>query len=132
MITYIPSWNNSLFLFLATVPFICSCNCSAWMDRDDQYGVGDYETIQDNTTLPIYLPPCLDNFYVQAQRVDYPTIYNSAEEIKSNLNQNVHFVVDHYSQYQVGNGMWCKNDENAPSGCFDYQVRFCCGEYNFI
>ena len=105
------------------------------MDRDDPGGVGDYETIQDiliEPTLPIYLPPCLDNFYVQAQRVDYPTIYNSAEEIKSHLNQNVHFVVDRYSQYGVGVGMWCKNDENAPAGCFDYRVRFCCGESNFI
>ena len=114
------------------MPFSCCCFCSAWMDKDDPFdpfGVGDTELI-DWLTPPEYWTPCPNNYYVQAQRVNYPTIYNSAEEIKKSLNQTVHFVVNRYALFGWGVGLSCNNGENLRAGCFDYQVRFCCGESN--
>ena len=106
------------------------------MDRDNPSGVGDYE-VTDSSTLPQYLPPCRSNYYVQAQVIgpNGPTgpIYNSADEVKCYLNQNVHFVVNRCLTYGIG--MWCKNAENPPyppDNCLDYRVRFCCGESNLI
>ena len=101
------------------------------MNRDSPSGVGDYE-ITDPNTSACYLPTCPNNYYVQAQVIGLPTIYNSAEEVKSNLNQVVHFVLNRYMT--PGIGMYCRNDENinaAAYGCRDYRVRFCCGEFEF-
>jgi hypothetical protein len=106
------------------------------MDKDnpfdpfDPFGAGDTELI-DCFTPSEYWTPCPDNYYVQAQKIGDPTtIYNSAEEIKRNLNQTVHFVVNRYALFGWGVGLSCINAENLPAGCFDYQVRFCCGESN--
>ena len=72
-----------------------------WMDRDDNSGVGDYEITDsdNNPTKPA-------KYTVQAQRVDYAPIYNSALEVRTALGQNVTFVVNSYLQYGVG--MYCK------------------------
>jgi len=94
------------------------------MNRDDPSATGDWE-ITDNLTNPA--KPC-NIYYVQARRVGIPSIvYNSADEIKSNLNQVVRFVVNRYKALQVG--MVCINTENtATGGCFNYEIRFCCGK----
>ena len=59
---------------------------------------------------------------------DPSVIYNSPEEIKYNLYQTVHIVVNCYKN--LGVGMYCVNSEN-PAGCFDYQARFCYSTFLF-
>ena len=93
------------------------------MDRDDPSGVGDYElTADDGLGNPV--KPCPCNYYVQARVKGNSTIYNSPDEIKTDLGQVVGFVVNAQEQYGVG--MYCKNAENTVP-CQDYEARFCCG-----
>ena len=91
-------------------------------------GMGDYEVTDatDNPTKPCPI------YYVQARKYGNTSIlYNSAEEIKTVLNQTVHFVCNRFQL--LGVGMYCVNSENtANGGCLDYQVRFCCGKPQFI
>lgn len=96
------------------------CNCSSWMDRDNPSGVGDYE-VTDSQTNPT--KPCPTNYYVQARVSGTSTLYNSPDEIKTDLGQVVYFVVNANQQYGVG--MYCKNADNTET-CKDYEARFCC------
>ena len=95
------------------------------MNRDNQYGVGDYE-VTDSSTNPT--KPC-SIYYVQAMKNSGASIiFNSPDEIKFSLNQTVHFVVNR--NLALGVGMYCVNAENTGNGgCLDYKVRFCCGNY---
>jgi hypothetical protein len=56
-------------------------------------------------------------------------IYNSAQEVKSSLNQNVGFNVNRFSI--ANSGVFCNNDSQPNKRCLDYQVRFCCGKLIF-
>ena len=91
-------------------------------------GMGDYEVTDatDNPTKPCPI------YYVQARKYGNTSIlYNSAEEIKTVLNQTVHFVCNRFQL--LGVGMYCVNSENtANGGCLDYQVRFCCGNHKLF
>ena len=96
------------------------------MNRDNEYGVGDYEITeaQNNPTKP-----CPSNYYVQARVVGTSKVYNSPDEIKTDLGQVVWFVVNATQQYGVG--MYCKNADNppvSPPKCKNYEARFCCGK----
>ena len=87
-------------------------------------GMGDYEL---TTAVDDPVKPC-GIYYIQARKYgDTSIIYNSVEEIKSRLNQTVHFVSNRFQS--LGVGMYCLNSENTGNGgCLDYQVRFCCGK----
>ena len=91
-------------------------------------GMGDYEL---TTAVDDPVKPC-GIYYIQARKYgDTSIIYNSVEEIKSRLNQTVHFVSNRFQS--LGVGMYCLNSENTGNGgCLDYQVRFCCGKPQFI
>ena len=93
------------------------------MDRDNPSGVGDYEVTdsQTNLTKPC---PCPTNYYVQARVSGTSKLYNSPNEIRTDLGQVVHFVVNANQQYGVG--MFCNNAQNTEQ-CKDYEARFCCG-----
>ena len=94
------------------------------MDRDDPGGVGDYElTADDGLGNPT--KPCPCNYYVQARVKGTIKVYNSPDEIKTDLGQVVGFVVNANQTY--GAGMYCKNADNTVA-CKDYETRFCCGK----
>ena len=96
------------------------------MDRDEPTGVGDYE-ITDNITDPV--KPC--KYVVQARLKCQNSTYNSPQEVKARLGQNVTFVVNSY-QPLLGVGMYCRNEDQngtlCPHGCMDYEARFCQGK----
>ena len=106
--------------------------CTSWMDRDDPWkGLeeGDNETI-----VSIFSPLKPPTYVVQARLKCQTITYNSPQEVKADLNQNVTFVVNSYQS--LGVGMYCRNkDQNGticPHDCYDYEARFCCGKLNLL
>jgi hypothetical protein len=92
------------------------------MNRDNPDGLGDYE-LTDSQSNPA--KPCPSNYYVQARVVGTSKLYNSQNEIATDLGQVVRFVVNKNSRYGVG--MYCQNGDNKVP-CKDYEARFCCGK----
>jgi hypothetical protein len=97
-------------------PSIHDSSWSAWKDRDNPGGVGDYETLSE--FLKAGDPDVCDNpIDVQCE-----TTINGAE-----VNYTATGEIVHCSPAE---GCWCTNSEQPDGKCdFDYEVRFLCCQH---
>ncbi len=79
---------------------------TAWLDRDNPSGSGDWELRADHTGV------CANPVDYQARRVNDGTPANLTGEV--------------FFHNSVTHGLACRNSDQPDNICFDYEVRFLC------
>lgn len=79
---------------------------TAWLDRDDPSGSGDWELRSDHSGV------CANPVDFQARRVNDGTPANLTGEV--------------FAHNSAINGLACRKSDQPDNTCFDYEVRFLC------
>ncbi|XP_078616292.1 uncharacterized protein LOC144884710 [Branchiostoma floridae x Branchiostoma japonicum] len=86
---------------------------TAWFDRDDPSGTGDWETLTDlRTENPGQICPAPTA--IQARVIS--------------TGQDASLTGEQFAYYDTTTGFVCKKNDQSDSRCLDYEVRFCCAD----
>ncbi|XP_035697514.1 cartilage intermediate layer protein 2-like [Branchiostoma floridae] len=86
-------------------------NWTAWFDRDNPSGTGDWETLTDlRSESPGQI--CSTPTRIQARVIS--------------TGQDAALTGEQFAFYDTTKGFVCKNNDQSDNMCLDYKVRFCC------
>merc|ERR1712130_860200 len=83
----------------------CTGKWSAWDDRDNPSGTGDWELLSD--------------------RHDFPSLCETPMAAQARIISTGSMVTDQHVTFGL-NGLSCKNSDQPHGNCYDYEVRVCC------